>query len=143
MSTSAYNGSDTYPVFPNGRFLSKFSLVSSQDAGLTQTDTDLYNRCYLPARTLKERSSVSKPNYQIDEAPCKRQAAINANCSFTWNGTLASLEEQTDAKDQQDCFCNVYPFFEAANGCQACFEKHGGVEGNSQFLAFPFDRFGG
>jgi hypothetical protein len=130
MSTPAYNGSDTYPVFPNGRFVSKFYLVDAQDSGLTQTDIDLWNRCYLSTRPLKERSSVSKPNYQIDEAPCNRQRATNA-CYFTSNGTLTSIEKQTDAKAQQDCYCNVYPFFEAVGGCQACFEKHGGIEGKS------------
>jgi hypothetical protein len=27
------------------------------------------------------------------------------------------------------CYCSKYPFFEAVDGCQACFEEHGGVEG--------------
>jgi hypothetical protein len=129
MGASTYNGSDSYPVFPNGRFISKFYLVSSQKSGLSQTDTDLFDLCYLPARTLKERSSVSKPNYQIDEAPCSRQAAINANCYLKFNGTLASIDYQNNVKEQQSCFCSTYPFFEATTGCQACFEKHGGIEG--------------
>jgi hypothetical protein len=130
MSNSTYSGSDSYPVFPNGLFISKFYLVSSQNSGLTQLDKDLYDRCYLPSNSLEERSSsVSKPNYQSDSPPCKRQAAINSNCSFTWNGTLSSIEQQKDAIAQQGCFCNEYPFFDAVGGCQECFEMHGGIEG--------------
>lgn len=134
MSAQPSNNSDFFPVFPNGPYLSKFFLTSSQDSGLNHLDIDLYNRCYLPSNPLPyndqraKRSSVENPLYQIDQPPCKRQAAINANCYFTWNGTLDSIELQKDAKEQQSCFCTEYPFFDSVDGCQACFEEHGGIE---------------
>ncbi|KAH8772333.1 hypothetical protein BGZ57DRAFT_1005474 [Hyaloscypha finlandica] len=49
------------------------------------------------------------------------------------NGTLDSIELQKDAKEQQSCFCTEYPFFDSVDGCQACFEEHGGIEGYHWF----------
>jgi hypothetical protein len=135
------NSSDPYSVFPNGPYISKFYLTSSQGSGLTHLDIDLYNRCLLPYNSLSyhdqsaKRSSIENPEYQIDQPPCKRQAAINSNCYFTWNGSLESIELQKDAAKQQSCYCTKYPFFDAVDGCQACFEEHGGIEGTCS-LAF-------
>ncbi|EFE44149.1 hypothetical protein TRV_01109, partial [Trichophyton verrucosum HKI 0517] len=99
---TAFPGSDNYPVFPNGKYLSKFYLVSGQYSGLTDLDYHLYNVCYLPYRPFdvgtsfgidKRRvshtdSNAPRPTYLINDPPCKRQAAINANCHFkNTNGT--------------------------------------------------------
>lgn len=140
-SSQPSSTSGPFPVFPNGPYVSKF-FVSSQNSGLDHLDIDLYNQCYLPYNPLSynnkkaKRSGVSKPDYDSDLPPCKRQAAINSNCYFTWNGTLASIDVSQDAAQQQECFCGTYPFFEAVGGCQACFEEHGGVEGMSTCLVY-------
>jgi hypothetical protein len=75
--------------------------------------------------------SIEKPDYQAEEAPCKRQGAINANCHFqNTNGKFSGLQPYTsDFGDQQHCYCEKYPFFEAVMGCQKCFDMHGGIEG--------------
>ncbi|KAJ5803827.1 uncharacterized protein N7518_000130, partial [Penicillium psychrosexuale] len=76
-----------------------------------------------------------KPTYLIDEAPCQRQAGINSNCYF-WNtnGTFSGLVPYSDHWDvQQQCYCDVYPFFDSAAGCEECFRKHGGIEGYHWF----------
>ncbi|CAI7601348.1 unnamed protein product [Penicillium glandicola] len=144
-STAASNtGSEDYPVFPNGVYISNFYLVSSQDSGLTDLDIDLYNECYLPYNPLSHHnfrrddatSTISpKPTYLIDEAPCKRQASINSNCYFqNTNGTFSGLETYSGDWDvQQQCYCDIYPFFDSAAGCQECFRKHGGIEGYHWF----------
>ncbi|KAF2786885.1 hypothetical protein K505DRAFT_288926 [Melanomma pulvis-pyrius CBS 109.77] len=147
--TSASQTSSTYPVFPNPDFVSRFLTVSSAESGITNLDTDLYNRCYLPSNPLPYHQSsnstspanqrrdeswiyitIENPNYQIEEAPCKRQAAINTNCYFqNTNGSATGLQKYTDHFDaQQHCFCEKYPFFDAVLGCQRCFEMHGGIE---------------
>ncbi|KAJ5837048.1 hypothetical protein N7447_003074 [Penicillium robsamsonii] len=133
--------SDEYPVFPNGAYISRFYIVSSQDSGLTDLDIDLYNECYLPYNALphhnfrRDDAISPKPTYQIDEAPCKRQAAINANCYFdNTNGTFSGLQLYSGDWDvQQQCYCGIYPFFDSAVGCQECFRKHGGIEGYHWF----------
>ncbi|KAF2666678.1 hypothetical protein BT63DRAFT_315504 [Microthyrium microscopicum] len=138
MSSQNLSSPDSYPVFPNGPYVWKFYVPLSQDSGITHLDTDLFNRCYLPANSLSyvdvsKRAGTQNPNYQINEQPCKRQAAINSNCYLTWNGSLASIDYQTDVKTQQSCFCQKYPFFDAVSGCQSCFEEHGGIEGYHWF----------
>ncbi|KAJ5365904.1 hypothetical protein N7517_008790 [Penicillium concentricum] len=151
FSTSTSSGaaasataSDEYPVFPNGAYVSRFYVVSSQDSGLTDLDIDLYNECYLPYNPLRHHNfrrddateAISpKPTYLIDEAPCKRQAAINSNCYFdNTNGTFSGLEPYSGDWDvQQQCYCGIYPFFDSAVGCQECFRKHGGIEGYHWF----------
>lgn len=141
-STAASETSSEYPVFPNGAYISRFYVVSSQESGLTDLDIDLYNECYLPYNPLSHHNfrrddttkTISpKPTYLIDEAPCKRQAAINSNCYFqNTNGTFSGLQLYSGDWDvQQQCYCDIYPFFDSAAGCQACFRKHGGIEGGS------------
>ncbi|KAF2662741.1 hypothetical protein K491DRAFT_556411, partial [Lophiostoma macrostomum CBS 122681] len=144
-ASSTFTGNATYPVFPNANYISLFYLSPSDEFTITNLDTDLYNRCYLPANPLpysnaKRDSSwisitISNPDYDIDEAPCKRQAAINANCHFrNGNGTAAGLQVYTDDfEEQRECYCNEYPFFDAVVGCQKCFEMHGGIEGYHYF----------
>ncbi|CDM29708.1 unnamed protein product [Penicillium roqueforti FM164] len=45
------------------------------------------------------------------------------------NGTFSGLVPYSDHWDvQQQCYCDVYPFFDSAAGCQECFRKHGGIE---------------
>ncbi|KGO63552.1 hypothetical protein PITC_049340 [Penicillium italicum] len=144
-STVASNtGSEGYPVFPNGAYISRFYVVSSQESGLTDLDIDLYNECYLPYNPLPHHhfrrddmttTTSPKPTYLIDEAPCKRQAAINSNCYFqNTNGTFSGLQTYSDDWDvQQQCYCDTYPFFDSAAGCQECFRKHGGIEGYHWF----------
>ncbi|OQE35325.1 hypothetical protein PENCOP_c013G00850 [Penicillium coprophilum] len=144
-STAATDtGSDEYPVFPNGAYISRFYLVSSQDSGLTDLDIDLYNECYLPHNPLPHHNfrrddsteTISpKPTYLINEAPCKRQAAINSNCYFqNTNGTFSGLQKYSGDWDvQQQCYCDIYPFFDSVAGCQECFRKHGGIEGYHWF----------
>jgi len=150
-ATATFTGDDTYPVFPNGRYLSRFAYSPSDDAGLTQLDIDLYNYCYLPSRFLKRdttttsRTSTSptpKPTYQNGEPPCKRQSACNTNCVFqNTNNTFSGLEpysnpqSNTSLSDQQNCYCNIYPFWDSALGCQECFRQHGGIEGYHWFPA--------
>lgn len=142
---TAFPGSNSYPVFPNGKYLSKFYLVSGQYSGLNDLDYHLYNVCYLPYRPFdvgtsfdidKRRvshtdSNAPRPSYLINDPPCKRQAAINANCHFkNTNGTFSGLEPYTNDFDvQQQCYCEKYPFFDSALGCMKCFETHGGIEG--------------
>lgn len=140
-STPFYTGSQEYPVFPNAVYLSKFYLVSSQYSGLTDLDIDLYNECYLPFRALSHYNHdkrdeatatlTPKPTYLINDPPCKRQAAINSNCYFqNTNGTFQGLLPYSGDWDiQQQCFCDIYPFFDSSIGCQECFRKHGGIEG--------------
>jgi len=149
--SASHTGSDTYPVFPNGIFMFKFALVSSQDSGLTDLDIDLYNECYLPYNPLPYHSnqvrqdaavtsaSVStNPNYQINVPPCKRQSAISTSCYFQdTNGTFVGIQISNLWKVQQQCFCEQYPFFDSASGCMDCFKEHGGVEGR---LSFFFER---
>ncbi|KAG5208150.1 hypothetical protein GTR04_1844 [Trichophyton interdigitale] len=146
---TAFPGSDSYPVFPNGKYLSKFYLVSGQYSGLNDLDYHLYNVCYLPYRPFdvgtsfdidKRRvshtdSNAPRPTYLINDPPCKRQAAINANCHFkNTNGTFSGLEPYTNDFDvQQQCYCEKYPFFDSALGCMKCFETHGGIEGYHWF----------
>ncbi|KAL4891892.1 hypothetical protein BDV59DRAFT_60446 [Aspergillus ambiguus] len=144
-STAFYTGSQEYPVFPNAVYISKFYLVSSQYSGLTDLDIDLYNECYLPSRPLPHHDHdkrdeatstlTTKPTYLINEPPCKRQAAINANCHFrNTNGTFEGIQAYSGDWDvQQQCYCDVYPFFDSSIGCQECFEKHGGIEGYHWF----------
>ncbi|CRL28082.1 unnamed protein product [Penicillium camemberti] len=143
-STAASETSSEYPVFPNGAYISRFYVVSSQESGLTDLDIDLYNECYLPYNPLSHHNfrrddttkTISpKPTYLIDEAPCKRQAAINSNCYFqNTNGTFSGLQLYSGDWDvQQQCYCDIYPFFDSAAGCQACFRKHGGIEGYHWF----------
>ncbi|KAF3483535.1 uncharacterized protein GIQ15_02859 [Arthroderma uncinatum] len=149
-TSSVFPGSSDYPVFPNGVFLSKFYLVSSQYSGLNDLDHHLYNVCYLPFNPFdveksfdidKRRasptgsSSTPRPTYLINEAPCKRQAAINTNCHFqNTNGSISGLLPYSDQFDvQQQCYCEKYPFFDSVLGCMKCFEKHGGIEGYHWF----------
>ncbi|KAL5358563.1 hypothetical protein BJX96DRAFT_146784 [Aspergillus floccosus] len=145
-SAADFTGKADYPVFPNAIYLSKFYLVSSQYSGLTDLDIDLYNECYLPARALPYHNHdkrdedeatttrTPKPDYQLDSPPCKRQAAINANCYYQdTNGTFAGLEISNEWEAQQQCYCDIYPFFDSARGCQECFKKHGGIEGYHWF----------
>lgn len=144
-STPSYTGSQEYPVFPNAVYLSKFYLVSSQHSGLTDLDIDLYNECYLPFRALPHHNNdkrdeataalTPKPTYLINDPPCKRQAAINSNCYFqNTNGTFQGLLPYSGDWDvQQQCFCDIYPFFDSSIGCQECFRKHGGIEGYHWF----------
>ncbi|KAF3922519.1 hypothetical protein ABW21_db0200070 [Orbilia brochopaga] len=155
-------GDDTYPVFPNARYLSKFFLVNAQDSGITHLDTDLYNWCYLPynplsyipgsskakhkrqdgedsATTTLDVSLASKtprPDYLSDTAPCRRAAAINSNCYFqNTNGTFSGLQPYNSSFDlQQKCFCQIYPYWDTIFGCNECFRQHGGIEG---FHWFP------
>ncbi|OQE01252.1 hypothetical protein PENVUL_c043G10137 [Penicillium vulpinum] len=143
-TAASYTGSEQYPVFPNGVYISRFYLVSSQDSGLTDLDTDLFDACYLPFNPSRHynlrrddaTTTISpKPTYLINEAPCKRQAAINTNCRFQdTNGTFSGLQEYSGDWDvQQQCYCDIYPFFDSAAGCQECFKKHGGIEGYHWF----------
>ena len=143
-SSTAASTTDSreFPVFPNGAYLSRFYLVVAQESGLTDLDIDLYNECYLPYNPLPHHNfrrgdattAISpKPTYLIDEAPCQRQAGINSNCYF-WNtnGTFSGLVPYSDHWDvQQQCYCDIYPFFDSAAGCQECIRKHGGIEGRS------------
>lgn len=149
-TASTYTGSPEYPVFPNARYISKFYLVSSQYSGLTDLDIDLYNECYLPARALPHHEHdkrdettstlTNKPDYRLDDPPCKRQAAINANCYYeNTNGTFAGMKIYSDKWDvQQQCYCDIYPFFDSSFGCQECFKQHGGIEGTFLALQWPF-----
>ncbi|KAJ5197546.1 hypothetical protein N7449_008025 [Penicillium cf. viridicatum] len=143
-STAASETGSEYPVFPNGAYISRFYVVSSQESGLTDLDIDLYNECFLPYNLLSHHNfrrddtteTISpKPTYLIDEAPCKRQAAINSNCYFqNTNGTFSGLQLYSGDWDvQQQCYCDIYPFFDSAAGCQECFRKHGGIEGYHWF----------
>ncbi|RVD86155.1 uncharacterized protein DFL_004445 [Arthrobotrys flagrans] len=157
-----YEGSPDYPIFPNPRYLSKFALVSAQKSGLTHLDTDLYNFCYLPynphsyINKNKKRETITitnddnnkdiplpkdaepqkpRPTYQINVAPCKRAAAINANCYFQdTNGTFSGLQPyDSEFEEQQRCYCEVYPYFDSIFGCNECFRLHGGIEGDHYF----------
>jgi hypothetical protein len=132
--------------FLNGCYLSRFSRVSSSISGLTDQDIDLYNRCYLPYNSLpyhnfkkREESWVSvtieKPDYQLEEAPCKRAGAIAANCYFqNNNGTFTGLDKyKSNFTEQQHCYCEKYPYWDATAGCQKCLEMHGGIEGKENF----------
>ncbi|OQD72142.1 hypothetical protein PENPOL_c001G07659 [Penicillium polonicum] len=143
-NTAASETGSEYPVFPNGAYISRFYVVSSQESGLTDLDIDLYNECFLPHNPLPHHNfrrgdtteTISpKPTYLIDEAPCKRQAAINSNCYFqNTNGTFSGLELYSGDWDvQQQCYCDIYPFFDSAAGCQECYRKHGGIEGYHWF----------
>ncbi|KAF3938762.1 hypothetical protein ABW19_dt0200604 [Dactylella cylindrospora] len=157
-----YNGTDDYPVFPHARYISKFYKVSSQYAGLTKLDIALYNRCYLPYNPLSDafaidskfkrdieidveipddndpnqtNSNAPRPTYLINEPPCKRTAAINSNCYFdNTNGTFSGLQLYEDKFEvQQQCYCEKYPYFDSAFGCNECFKLHGGIEGYHWF----------
>ena len=137
---ASHTGSDEYPVFPNGVYLSKFYLVSSQEAGLTNLDINLYNYCYLPFNPLRYRkrslqySGDPRPDYLLDEAPCKRAAAINANCyTENTNGTLSGLRSSEQPDVQKECYCEKYPYFDSILGCMECFRQHGGIEGYHWF----------
>ncbi|KAF2640340.1 hypothetical protein P280DRAFT_401012 [Massarina eburnea CBS 473.64] len=165
-----YTGDPDYPVFPNGRYASRFYRVSWEKSGITNRDTDLWNECFLPANgglayipapyntsvpssssgsgsddaeddaeRKKKRSwisiTVEKPDYDTEIAPCKRQAAINGNCYLqNTNGTFSGLQKyEGDFEEQQHCYCEKYPWWEAVLGCQKCFEMHGGIEGYHYF----------
>ncbi|KAK6347324.1 hypothetical protein TWF696_007394 [Orbilia brochopaga] len=155
-----FTGDDTYPVFPNGRYISKFYLVNALDSGITHLDTDLYNECYLPYNPLsyipgssKEKrqqddsgtttasasrpSRTPRPDYQFDTAPCRRAAAINSNCYLqNTNGTFSGLQKYNSSFDeQQKCFCELYPYWDSISGCNECFRQHGGIEGFHWFPA--------
>ncbi|KAM5464006.1 hypothetical protein MauCBS54593_007182 [Microsporum audouinii] len=149
-TTSAFPGSSDFIVFPNGIYLSKFYLVSSQYSGLTDLDLHLYNVCYLPYNPFDveksfgidkrrapptDSSNAPRPTYLIEKAPCQRQASINTNCYFkNTNGTFSGLEPYSDEFDvQQQCYCERYPFFDSVLGCMKCFEAHGGIEGYHWF----------
>ncbi|KAF3021791.1 hypothetical protein E8E15_007691 [Penicillium rubens] len=143
-STASGTGSGEYPVFPNAAYISRFYVVSPQDSGLTDLDIDLYNACFLPHNPLSHHNyrrddaseAISpKPTYLIDEAPCKRQAAINSNCYFqNTNGSFTGLQPYSGDWDvQQQCYCDIYPFFDSAAGCQECYRQHGGIEGYHWF----------
>ncbi|CAG8162817.1 unnamed protein product [Penicillium nalgiovense] len=143
-ATASGTSSNEYPVFPNGAYISRFYVVSSQDSGLTDLDIDLYNACFLPHNPLSHHNyrrddaseAISaKPTYLIDEAPCKRQAAINSNCYFqNTNGSFSGLQPYSGDWDvQQQCYCDIYPFFDSAAGCQECYRQHGGIEGYHWF----------
>lgn len=144
-NTASYTGSEGYPVFPNDAYISRLYLVSSQDSGLTDLDINLYNECYLPYRALPHHDYVKrdnansalmpKPTYLINDPPCKRQAAINSNCYVQdTNGTFAGLQIYSGDWDiQQQCYCDIYPFFDSSLGCQQCFKEHGGIEGYHWF----------
>lgn len=161
-ATATFTGDPTYPVFPNAQWISRFYLVASQYSGITNLDTDLFNRCYLPGRPLSYLPpphngsdastaangnvrrgeswvsiTIEKPDYQLEEAPCKRQSAINGNCHFqNTNGTFSGLREYEDNfEEQQHCYCEKYPFFDSVLGCQKCFEMRGGIEGQSVVLS--------
>ncbi|KAF3909239.1 hypothetical protein ABW20_dc0104355 [Dactylellina cionopaga] len=143
-----FNGDESYPVWPNPRYISRFYVVSSQYSGITPLDTDLFNRCYLPFNPLSyinkrnskrtnddgkdfdDAAATPVPNYQIDSPPCKRAAAINSNCYFqNTNGTFQGLQPYEDSFDeQQKCFCEIYPYFDSISGCNECFKDHGGIE---------------
>lgn len=156
-ASATFTGDPSYPVFPNGQWLSRFSKVSSLESGITNQDTDLYNWCYLPEggplsylpspynqSTHAKRATswksivIEKPDYQIQVAPCKRQAAINTNCYFkNTNGTFSGLTTyEDDFGEQQHCYCQKYPFFDTVVGCQKCYELHGGIEG-MLYLSIP------
>ena len=157
VPTSTFAGDDTYPVFPNSRWFSRMYLVNAQDSGLTQRDQELYNYCYLPfnsavydygfgkrdATSTSSSTPTPRPTYLSDEVPCKRQAAINANCYFqNTNHSFTGLEPYSNGlqpgfsyADQQRCFCKTYPFFDSVLGCQECVEQHGGTEGYHWFPA--------
>lgn len=149
-ATATYTGDDTYPVFPNSVYLSRFALVNAADSGLTTQDQELYNYCYLLLNSViytynkRQASSTSSPTsnptpratYLIGKPPCKRQGSIGTNCYFqNTNHTFRGLtpysdpQSETALAEQQTCFCSTYPFFDSALGCQACFEQHGGIEG--------------
>ena len=142
-ASSTFTGSDEYRVFPNGAYLSRFYLVSSSEAGLTELDIDLYNFCYLPYNPLpynnyRKRSPQAtgdpRPDYELEAAPCKRTASINANCYIeNTNGTFSGLRDSEQPDAQQQCFCDVYPFFDSVRGCMECFRQHGGIEGYHWF----------
>ncbi|KAK6349372.1 hypothetical protein TWF730_010119 [Orbilia blumenaviensis] len=158
----SYAGDPDYPVFPHPRYISKFYRVSAQNSGLTRLDKDLYNQCYLPynrqsyvdkreARTItvtQDNEDISlpkddepkspRPTYQLTSPPCKRTSAINANCYFqNTNGTFSGLQPyQSDFEEQQKCYCEIYPYFDSAAGCNECFHMHGGIAG---FHWFPQD----
>lgn len=124
-------------VFPNGEWAARmYSNTNSAD----DLDIELYNYCYLPYNFLSHykrfqvtSSCPPRPTYLDDEAPCKRQAAINTNCYFeNTNSTFLGLQVPTDPEalaSQQQCYCITYLFFDSALGCQACFQDHGGIEG--------------
>ncbi|KAK6512593.1 hypothetical protein TWF481_001477 [Arthrobotrys musiformis] len=156
QKTERYAGSPDYPVFPNPRYLSKFALVSADKSGLTHLDTDLYNYCYLPYNPLPyvnkrgvtvtgngedvpiakdDEPEKPRPTYKIDVAPCRRAAAINANCYFqNTNGTLSGLQAyESEFEEQRKCFCEIYPYFDSIFGCNECFRLHGGIEGDHWF----------
>ncbi|KAF2010131.1 hypothetical protein BU24DRAFT_356902 [Aaosphaeria arxii CBS 175.79] len=144
-SRSTFTGDASYPVFPNANYISRFAIIADYLSDITHLDTDLLNRCYLPSRphryveprnqTKREDSwiyiKIEKPDYQEDSPPCHRQGAINTNCRLqNTNGTFSGLRKYEDNFDeQQHCFCEKYPFFEATLGCQKCLEMHGGIEG--------------
>lgn len=154
-SSATFTGDPDYFVFPNPEYISRFYKVRAQDSGITNLDTDLYNRCYLPgggplpylpppyngssvndsSNAKREESWVEiiieKPDYQIEVAPCRRQGAINTNCYFkNTNGTFSGLTKyDSDFEEQQHCFCEKYPFFDSVLGCSKCFEMHGGISG--------------
>ncbi|KAJ5512132.1 hypothetical protein N7463_001684 [Penicillium fimorum] len=143
-TAASEDSSDETPIFPNNAYISRFYVVSSQDSGLTDLDIDLYNECYLPYNPMPHHNvrrddaaePISpKPDYQIDEPPCQRQASINANCYFdNTDGTFSGLRPYSGDWDvQQQCYCDIYPFFDSAAGCQECFRKHGGIEGYHWF----------
>ncbi|KAK5943413.1 hypothetical protein PMZ80_004420 [Knufia obscura] len=153
-ASPAWTGDDTYPVFPNANYISRFYHTPDYEAGLTILDQELNNYCYLPYNSAihtydkRQASSTStststptpRPTYLIDEAPCKRQSSINANCYFqNTNRTFAGLIPYSDPQletaltDQQTCYCRTYPFLDSVLGCQACFEQHGGIEGHHWF----------
>ncbi len=142
-ATASYSSSDEYPVFPNGVYVSKFYVVSSQDAGLTNLDIDLYNYCYLPYNPLLYHDSKKRtpqysgdpwPDYLLDEAPCKRAASVNANCYIeNTNGSFTGLKPFEQPDVQKECFCEKYPYFDSTLGCMECFRQHGGIEGYHWF----------
>ena len=141
---SMYTCDPNESFFLNSCYLSRFTRVISQYSGLTNLDIDLYNRCYLPYNALSYDTKkakrdgeswvsvqIEKPDYQQEVAPCKRMGAIGANCYWkNTNGTFSGLDKyQDDFGQQQNCYCKIYPFWDATAGCMKCLEMHGGIEG--------------
>ena len=118
-------------------------MVSARDSGLTHLDIDLYNYCYLPYNPLPyfglskrspQYTGEPRPDYQLDSAPCKRAAAINANCYLdNTNGSFSGLRPSEQPEVQKQCYCELYPYFDSTLGCMQCFKQHGGIEGYHWF----------
>ena len=46
---------------------------------------------------------------------------------------FSGLRDSEQPGAQQQCFCDVYPFFDSVRGCMECFRQHGGIEGYHWF----------